>query len=87
MKKLKNYTLKVYENDEVGMVVRTHSKRLILTRLRSINWTNKAIKTYFRVSYGKKNDTHGKLSTFYNDGDFYNKEDLDWAFEAFDYED
>jgi len=63
--------------------VRTHSKRRFLNHLRTIKWQYKGIKVYIRVSYGKKVDVFGKLSTFYNDGLYENKEDLWSAFNAF----
>jgi len=78
-----NFTLKVIKNRQVIQMVRTHSIRRFLNHLRTINWQDKAIKTYLRVNYGKKVDVFGKLSTFYNDG-WYDKVVNMWlAFNAF----
>ena len=85
MKKTKNYTLKVFNNRKITGKVRTHSVRLFLTHLRSIKW-EKSTSVYLRVSYRKKIDSQGKLSTFWNDGDYDNKSDLMWAFNAFNEE-
>lgn len=82
----KNYTLKVLINGKVIDKVLTHSVRRFLTHLRTINWKNRGVKAYIRVSYGKKVDNYGKLSNFYNDGWYDNKKDLTLMFKAFDEE-
>lgn len=86
MNNTKNYTLKIFRNGREVDKVGTHSVRKILTHLRSINWENDT-STYIRVSYGKKKDGSGKPSTFYNDGNYCNEQDLLWAFNVFNEED
>lgn len=78
------FSYKVAQKQKVVVVrCRTRSKRRFLKNLRTINWGNNHFIVYLRVSYGKQIDNFGKLVTFYNDGDFENKEDLWLAFEAF----
>ena len=78
-----NFTLKVTKNGRVVQRVQTHSLRRFTKHLRTINWQNKPLKAYLRVSYGKRLDYWGKLSNFYNDGGYDNKHDLWLAFNAF----
>lgn len=82
----KNYTLKVFKNGEEIQRVRTHRKKRFVRILRTINWGHGGIKAYIKVSYGKKKDTYGKLSEFYNDGWYDNQKDLTIAFRYFDSE-
>ncbi len=78
-----NFTLKVFKNGKSIDQVRTHSIRLFLKHLRTINWEQGGIKTYIRVSYGKKTCVRGCVCTFYNDGFYETKDDLQLAFAAF----
>lgn len=73
-----NFTLKVIKNGKSIEQVRTHSLRRFLHHLRTINWENKDVKVYLRVSYRKHIDVFGKRSLFYNDGWYETKEDL-WS--------
>ncbi|MCX6706106.1 MAG: hypothetical protein NTV24_03335 [Candidatus Woesebacteria bacterium] len=77
-----NFTYKLFRDGREIDKVRTHSKRLVLSHLRTINWNDRP-RVYLRVSYGKRIDSFGKLVTFYNDGDYEDKEGLWLAFEAF----
>lgn len=78
-----NFTFKVTKNNKVIQKCQTHSKRRFLNQLRAINWKDKPLKVYLRVSYGKHEDVWGKLSSFYNDGWYENEKDLWLAFNAF----
>lgn len=78
-----NYVLKVYKNGLVDRVVRTHSKRLFLTRLRSLKFLKAFPRVYLRVSYGKHEDVYGKIQYFYNDGDYESYKELIGAYDAF----
>lgn len=82
MKKAKNFTLKVLKNEKKVDKIRTHSLRLFTTHLRMINWKNNPT-VYLRVSYGKKLNHKNKLETFYNDGWYYDRQELLGAFKAF----
>jgi len=79
----RNYVLKVTEDDREIDIVRTHSITVFLRHLRTINWQKTMIRVYVKVSYGKQKDVHGKLVTFYNDGDYETKTELIEAFKAF----
>lgn len=79
----RNYTLKLFKNGKLADRYQTHSYRLFVQRLRTINWKEKGIKVYLRVYYGKFLDNFGKLSHFWNDGDYEDKESLWLAFNAF----
>ena len=78
-----NFTLKIIKNDKTIQRVRTHSARRFGNSLRTINWKNCPLKVYLKVNYGKHEDCFGKMTTFYNDGWYDNKEDLWWAFDVF----
>lgn len=82
MNKSKNYTLKVLITGEKVDEIRTHSKRLFTTHLRTIKWQNNP-SVYLRVSYGKKLNHKNTLVTFFNDGWYETKQDLHEAFIAF----
>lgn len=45
--------------------------------------SDKFYKANLKVSYGKKEDTFGKLVEFTNEGDYFTKKDLQQAFRAF----
>jgi len=78
-----NFTFRVVKNGKTIDRCQTHSKRRFLNRLRTINWEDKLLKVYLRVSYGKHEDVWGKFSSFYNDGWYENEEDLWLAFNTF----
>jgi hypothetical protein len=82
-KKRRNFTCKVILEGKTVDSIRTHSLRTFLKYLRTINWSNSAIKVYLRVSYGYK---IGDV-TAYNSGTYSNKHDLWLAFNAFNEED
>jgi hypothetical protein len=82
----KNYSLKVIKNDQMVNSTRTHSLRIFLKNLRSINWTLGGIKVYMRVSYGFKLNHKNKMETFHNDGWYENEKDLLFAFGCFNKE-
>lgn len=85
MNKSKNYTLKILKNGEKVDEIRTHSIRLFSAHLRTIKWINNP-SVYLRVSYGKKLNHRNQLETFYNDGWYETKQDLQEAFKAFNEE-
>lgn len=74
-----NYTLKIFHGQKVERY-RTKSLRRFLRYIRTINWQNKGIKVYLRVSYRKKLDVIGR---YYNDGWYESETDLWLAFDAF----
>ena len=78
-----NYTLKVFENNKVVQRLETHSIRRLYNKIRTIKWTDGHSKVYLRVSYGKRISNKEKIETFWNDGDYYNQNDLCQALEAF----
>jgi len=82
MNKSKNYTLKVIKKHEKVEGIRTHSIRLFIKHLRTINWENNPL-IYLRVSYGKHMAHGGNIVTFYNDGFFSDKKELEETFKAF----
>jgi hypothetical protein len=71
--KPKYYTYRFCQNQEIYQY-KTHSKRLFLSNLRTINWQHKPLNIYLRVNYGKG---------FVNEGIYQNKKDLWLAFNAF----
>jgi len=82
----KNYYLKTKEKGQKTRMVRTHSQRRFVNRLRTINWQNSP-SVYLRVSYGKKLNQDNKLVTFFNDGQYDNEQELLEVFKAFNDED
>lgn len=77
------FTAKIYENNKMTYKVRTHKMRRFLKIIRSIKWQNSMLKVYLKVDYGKFQDNYGHLTNFYNDGNYDNKSDFWWAFNAF----
>lgn len=67
------------------MVSKTRTKkiRLFLKKIRSIKFREQGIKIYLKVDYGKHLDNYGKMTNFWNDGDYFNKDDFWLAFNAF----
>jgi len=78
-----NFTFRVIKNGKTVERYETHSKRRFYNKIRTINWGNGVEKVYLRVSYGKGIDNFGKMTNFYNDGEYENKDDLLWALSAF----
>ena len=78
-----NFTFRVIKNGKNIDKCQTHSKRRFYNRIRSINWQNSGITVYLRVSYGKGVDTFGKMTNFYNDGNYETEKDLFFALSAF----
>lgn len=78
-----NFTFRVIKNGKTVDKCQTHSKRRFYNRIRSINWQDGVEKVYLRVSYGKGLDNFGKVTNFYNDGEYKNKKDLFFALSAF----
>lgn len=84
---MKNYTLKIYKNNEKIETVRTRKKKRFLKIIRTINWKFDGIKrTYLKVSYGKKVCISGCLCEFQNDAYCNTKEELMEIFKYFDEE-
>ena len=77
------FLLRVSKNSKTIKRCSTHSKRRFLKNLRMINWEKGDIEAYLKVEYGKSLNAQGKLTNFYNDGKYSNKEDLWLAFNAF----
>ena len=80
--KRRNFTLKVFETRGVQRY-ETSSLKRFLNHVRRINWKNGVKKAYVRVSYGKHIDQSGKLTTFFNDGDYDNQIDFEASVAAF----
>lgn len=79
----KNYVLKVFLNSEKVNEVRTHSLRVFLPHLRTVISQKLPFRVYLRVSYGREKDHRGRWQTFYNDGWYEDKVELQKAWEAF----
>lgn len=77
------FKLRVIKDNKLVHECSTHSKRIILKNLRTINWQKPSPKVSIKVSYGKHLDVYGKLTNFDNEGEYDNKADLWLAFEAF----
>lgn len=78
-----NFTFRVIKNGKTIDRCQTHSKRRFNNRIRTINWQNRPLKVYLRVSYGVGEDVFGKMVNFYNDGEYETKNDLLSALSAF----
>lgn len=64
----------------------THSRRVFFKKIRTINWKevdSKGYVVYLRINYGKFLDNYGKMSNFYNDGDYQDEGSFCLAFNAF----
>lgn len=81
---MKSYTLKLYKTNGNVEIVRTRKKKRFLKIIRTINSQNGIKKAYLKVSYGKKQCSSGCNCDFYNDGYYYNKEELMSVFTYFD---
>ncbi len=78
----RNFTLKLFFPSKVDRY-ETKSIRRFLNYVRTINWSNDLKKIYLRISYGKYKDSFGKLTTFYNDGWYFDQPDFNLALKAF----
>jgi len=78
-----NFTFRVIKDSKTIDKCQTHSKRRFYNRIRTIKWQNGVEKVYLRVSYGKGIDNFGKVTNFYNDGEYKTKKDLFSALSAF----
>lgn len=83
MKNKLNFTFRVMKNGKTIDRCQTHSKRRFYNRIRSIKWKDGVEKVYLRVSYGKALDNFGKVTNFYNSGEYENRKDLFFALSAF----
>lgn len=83
MKNKPNFTFRVIKNGKTIARCQTHSKRRFYSRIRSINWRNKPLHVYLRVSYGRCLSVRKKIESFYNDGVYDNKRDLLATLRAF----
>jgi len=77
------YTIKIYKDGKMVSKTRTKKIRLFLKKIRSIKFEEQGVKAYLKVDYGKHLDNFGKMTNFWNDGDYYNKNDFWLAFNAF----
>jgi hypothetical protein len=78
-----NFTVKIYKQDKMVQIVRTHKIKRFLKNIRSLNFKDKDIKVYLKVDYGKRLDKEGRYTNFYNDGIYDNQDDFWWALNAF----
>lgn len=77
------FTLCVTKNGKKVYGYHSRSKRRFYNRARTINWKDKPLKVYLRVSYGRSKDVWGKYTNYYNDGDYDTKKDFWLALKAF----
>lgn len=82
MKTRSNFTYKVKLNNRVVSKCQTHSIRRFCNRIRLVKWQN-GQSVYLRVYYGMGLDNWGKMTAFYNDGDYETKVELLKALSAF----
>ncbi len=78
-----NFTFKIVKDGKTIDKCQTHSRRRFNNRIRTINWQDRPLKGYLRVSYGKRECNLGCVCNFYNDGEYETKEDLLFALSAF----
>ena len=78
-----NLTFHVIKNGKTKQKCQTHSKRRFYNRIGTIKWQDGVEKVYLRVFYGRGRDNFGKLTDFYNDGEYKTKKDLLFALAAF----
>lgn len=78
-----NFAFKVTKNNKTIQKCRTHSARRFINHLRTINWQNRTLAVYLRVSYGKQEDNFNRKVRFCNDGWYERERDLWIAFNAF----
>jgi hypothetical protein len=83
---MKNYALKLYKNSGKVETFRTKKKKRFLRNIRTINWGNKVVNAYLKVSYGKFLCVHGCVCNFFNDGFYESKKELLEDFRYFDEE-
>ena len=78
-----NFTFRVIKNGKTINRCQTHSKRRFYNRIRRIDWQNKPLDVYLRVSYGYGQDVFAKMVSFYNDGFYKTRKELLKALTAF----
>lgn len=78
-----NFTFRVIKKGKTIDRCQTHSKRRFYNRIRSINWQNRPLRVYLRVSYGKQECNFGCVCNFYNDGYYETRQELMGALDAF----
>jgi len=59
------------------------SKEIFYKKARKINWKNKPLKLYLRVSYGKQKTFSGRYEVFHNSGVYETSRDFWLALKAF----
>ena len=79
----RTFILKVVVEGRIALRRDTGKIQRFLHLTRLINWQDKGLRVYLKVSNGKDKDHTGKLVEFYNDGWYENKEDFDLAYQAF----
>ena len=78
-----NYLFRVMKGREVVYRYESVSRRCFLREIGSVNFLNRDILVYVRVSYGRGPDVRGGVSAFFNDGEYDNFEDLMYMVKAF----
>jgi len=81
-KQKRNFTLKIFGSQGVQRY-ETASLRRFHNHTGRIIWQNGVKKVYVRVSYGKFIDQSGKMTTFFNDGEYDNQQDFELVVRAF----
>ncbi len=78
-----NYTYKIKKDKKIVQRLSTHSLRVFLRELRTINFLQSSIEVYVRVFYGNSLCNRGCVCPSYNDGWYTRQKDLDFALQAF----
>lgn len=78
-----NFTLRISNHGKDVERLETHSIRRLYNKICTIKWQSGHSRVYLRVNYGKHLSSKNKIESFWNDGDYYNQNDLYQALEAF----
>lgn len=77
------FTIIIYENGLIVLMVRTHKKRRFLKIIRSIKWQNSTKKVYIKLLDKHYLPWRGRRIRAFNDGTCFDKESLLFAVNAF----
>lgn len=81
-----SYLYKVKKNGKTIDKHLSHSERVFGYKIRTINWKDLAKNSglvYLKINYGKKLDNFGKLTSFWNDGEYEDRDSFYLALNAF----
>lgn len=77
------FIVKVYKDGQLVQKALRHKKTPFVHILRKYLLAENNISVYLRIEYGKELDVFGRLTQFYNDGEYSAEPDLWQAFCAF----